>query len=204
MADHLVSPSADVENGQLPEGWRPTPLRDVAREFFGGGTPSTNRADFWDGDIPWTTSAHISDDLYVRKGARLITKEGLSQSSSRYIPAGNLLIGTRVGVGKVAINALGIAISQDLTGMIVDQGRADVEFLAYVIRSDDVQRQFRNGMRGTTIKGIPRDDLQRVEIPLPPLPSPNNVASPTSSAPSSAPSRPRMQSSPPRVSSNAR
>lgn len=74
-----------------------------------------------------------------------------------------------MGVGKVAINDVDMAISQDLTGMFVDQNEYDLEFLAYQITAPRVQNQFINYMRGTTIKGIPREDLKKIPIAIPPF-----------------------------------
>jgi len=140
----------------------------LGKEFFGGGTPSTKNPRYWGGNIAWTTSACI-DGLYLTAGAKTITTEGLKNSSSRLVPKNNLLVGTRVGVGKVAINLIDVAISQDLTAVIVDQDAASLEFLAFALSTGLAQDRFRLSTRGTTIKGIPRDDLQRIPIPLPPL-----------------------------------
>jgi type I restriction enzyme S subunit len=166
----------DTELGPLPMDWQVVELQDISKNFFSGGTPSTKREDFWNGEIPWTTSAYIGEDLYLQHGAKNISKLGLANSSSKLVPKGNLLIGTRVGVGKVAINTLDIAISQDLTALILDQEKAISEFAAYVIRTELVQERFRAGGRGTTIKGIPRDDLKQIPIPLPPLPEQRRIA----------------------------
>ena len=40
---------------------------------------------------------------------------------------------------------------------------------SYAIQSNGVQKSFRSATRGTTIKGIPREDLVQILIPLPPL-----------------------------------
>ena len=62
------------------------------------------------------TSAHINGKLVVT-GQKYITKKGLESSATHVIPENNLLVATRVGIGKVAINEIDIAISQDLTGV---------------------------------------------------------------------------------------
>jgi hypothetical protein len=42
----------ETELGPLPEEWEVVWLGEVATRAFGGGTPSTKEADFWDGPIP--------------------------------------------------------------------------------------------------------------------------------------------------------
>ena len=98
----------------VPQEWFETTYRDIG-DFLGGGTPSTKEPDFWNGNIDWTTSRRINDSIYISNGEKKITKSGLNHSSTNLVPRGNLLIATRVGVGKVAINTVDMAISQDLT-----------------------------------------------------------------------------------------
>lgn len=178
MTDGICSsagPSSDALP-QLPAGWELVPLTDVVLQFLGGGTPSTKDPRFWNGDIPWTTSAQIGG-LYLTRGAKTITSLGLQSSSSSLVPAHNLLVGTRVGVGKVAVNTIDIAISQDLTGLILRKELVDERFLALAIMSPSAQRIILSQTRGVTIKGIPREDLARIPIPLPPLPEQRAIAS---------------------------
>jgi type I restriction enzyme S subunit len=177
------TPKVDFENGifnNLPKDWDVVELRDIAKDFFSGGTPSTKRADYWDGNIEWTTSAQIgenaSSDLYIKRGTKRITDLGLNNSASKLVPNNNLLIGTRVGVGKVAINAIDIAISQDLTALILARDKADPEYISYAIRTGITQKRILSRARGTTIKGIPRDDLKTIPIPLPCLPEQRAIA----------------------------
>jgi len=176
-------PVAEAENvllketsiGSVPEHWKIMTLGEVAEQLIGGGTPSTGQSEYWDGPIHWTTSRRI-EGIHLSSGERGITKRGLEESSTHLIPKNNLLIGTRVGVGKVAINDVDMAISQDLTGMFVDKNKYELEFLAYEITSPRVQNQFINYMRGTTIKGIPREDLKRIPLGIPPLPEQQDIA----------------------------
>ena len=162
--------------GPLPDMWDAVELGELGTRFHGGGTPSTKQPEYWNGDIAWTTSSYIGDELYLEQCAGYITPLGLKHSSSQLVPRGNLLIGTRVGVGKVAINQFDTAISQDLTGMHVNRDKVDAAFLAYALRTDFCQERFVSATRGTTIKGVPRADLVKIPIPLPPLAEQRRIA----------------------------
>jgi type I restriction enzyme S subunit len=50
------------------------------------------------------------------------------------------------------------------------------EFLAYQISTDRLQRIFTQCMRGTTIKGIPRDELVKIPLVIPPYITQKNIA----------------------------
>jgi len=166
----------DTRIGLVPLDWQVVSIGRLGTDFFSGGTPSTKNDEYWNGDIPWVTSAYIEEELHLESAPRHISLEGLNNSSSKLVPSNNLLIGTRVGVGKVAINLMDIAISQDLTAMIVDKSTTDVEFLAYAIRSAPVQQAFKECTRGTTIKGIPREDVLNIGIPLPSIDEQRRIA----------------------------
>ena len=157
-----------TELGSIPDDWRVVKLGDIADSVIGGGTPSTARSDYWDGPIQWTTSRRISG-THLGSGERGITQKGLEESSTHLIPRGNLLVGTRVGVGKVAVNDVDMAISQDLTGVFVNRGKYSVDFLVFQMLSARIQEEFEHCARGTTIKGIPRDDLVKIPLAIPPL-----------------------------------
>jgi len=160
-----------------PRHWDSIALAELALEFLNGGTPSTKQAAYWDGDIPWTTSARIAeDDLYIDRGQRFITQKGLQNSATNLVPKGNLLVATRVGVGKAAMNLIDIAISQDLTGVLLDHSKVDPEFVTLQLKSQEKQSYFDGRKRGATIQGITRDDLETLEIAVPPLPEQRAIA----------------------------
>ncbi|MCZ7568856.1 MAG: restriction endonuclease subunit S [Ardenticatenaceae bacterium] len=166
-----------MEEMELPEGWKVVPFKDLAKDFGSGGTPSTKEPGFWDGPIPWTTSAPIGeDDIVLERGQRFITEKGLQNSATRLIPKGSLLVGTRVGVGKAVLNLIDIAISQDLTGVRLHPDMVAADFVAYQFKTETVQNFFEKRKRGTTIKGVSRFDLQSLVFRVPPLPEQRAIA----------------------------
>jgi len=159
----------------VPQEWFETTYRNIG-DFLGGGTPSTKEPDFWNGNIDWTTSRRINDSIYISNGEKKITKSGINHSSTNLVPRGNLLIATRVGVGKVAINTVDMAISQDLTGLIVNKEKYSLELIAYQTRSCRIQEAFRRQKRGATIKGISREDLKDFILYIPLLAEQQKIA----------------------------
>jgi type I restriction enzyme S subunit len=156
----------DTPIGKTPKTWQTVRLEDVSEDFIGGGTPSTSNPEYWNGDIAWMTSAHINGRL-ITTGQKYITKKGLENSATNLVPKNNLLVATRVGIGKAAINKIDIAISQDLTGVIIDKNKAMSEFLYWVLVNSG--SRLKSLAQGSTIKGILREELGRVYIPLPSL-----------------------------------
>jgi type I restriction enzyme S subunit len=154
----------DTEIGRIPKEWKVVKLADIALGFLSGGTPSTSNPDYWDGKIPWMTSAHISGKI-IRDGMRYITDNGVAHSATNVVPRSNILIATRVGIGKVAINSTNIAISQDLTGVVLDKTKIDLHYLYWQL--SNYALKLRTISQGSTIKGLLRKEIEKIRILLP-------------------------------------
>ena len=153
---------------RLPDGWEWENLDGVTLEYISGGTPSTKVTTYWQGSIPWTRSANLTAN-YLKSGEKFISREAVAETATNVVPKNNVLVATRVGVGKATVNLIDVAISQDLTGLVLDVNRILPIYLVYYLHSPKIQRLFEQYSRGTTIQGIQRSDLSRIKIPLPPL-----------------------------------
>jgi restriction endonuclease S subunit len=84
-----------------------------------GGTPSTNIETYWGGDIPWMSSGELHLK-HVKDVEGRITDEGLRNSSTKWIPAGCVLIGL-AGQGKtrgtVAMNHVPLCTNQSIAAI---------------------------------------------------------------------------------------
>ncbi len=135
--------------------------------MINGGTPSTNEGKFYsNGTIPWITTKTLNND-YTLHGEKLITLEAINKSAAKILPKGNILAGTRVGVGKFSINKIDISFSQDINGLFIETDFVDVDYLLFQLKSNSVQNKIKPLLRGTTIKGILKDDLLNLKITLP-------------------------------------
>ena len=165
--------SRQTEIEKIPRGWALARLEEVTLSLIGGGTPSTSQPEYWDGDIPWMTSANLTNRV-VHHGMRNITEMGLRNSATNIVPKGSLLISTRVGIGKVGIAGIDVAISQDLTGLVPDKSKVNIEYLYWAILSKAVHL---SGLsQGSTVKGLTRDYLRNLKALLPPLPEQIKIA----------------------------
>lgn len=142
--------------------WEQVPLSQALKSHSGGGTPSKARPDYWDGDIPWASVKDITSNMYLTGTQDHITEEGLNNSSSNLIPVSSILVVTRMGLGKVAINKVPVAINQDLRALIPSEEMLP-EFLYWCMKTTKLTGS------GLTVKGIKVDDLLKISIPKPPV-----------------------------------
>ncbi|MDA9825322.1 restriction endonuclease subunit S [Alphaproteobacteria bacterium] len=146
--------------------WKTVKLGDVC-DLVGGGTPSKKNDDYYDGDIPWATVRDMSvDELSLTE--HKITELGLKNSSSKVIPENNVVIASRVGLGKVCILRQDTAINQDLRGVIPKrENEIDKSFLFYWFKG--IASKIIGAGRGATVQGVTLPFLNSLPFPLPPL-----------------------------------
>jgi type I restriction enzyme S subunit len=156
--------------------WQQSTVGEVATGFLSGGTPSTSRADYWTGDIPWITSKWLRDKLELTTGEKFVSKEAVENTATKIVPKDSIIFATRVGVGKVGINRIDLAINQDLAGVLIDSENYDITFIAYQLGIDSIQQYVSMNKRGATIKGITRDCLEQIRLNIPPLAEQKRIA----------------------------
>lgn len=146
----------------VPAGWAAIPLGCAIASNTGGGTPSKQNRTYWNGAIPWASVKDIQSEKYLTRTIDSITEEGLRNSSSNLIPPNRLLVVTRMGLGKLAINKMPVAINQDLRAIEPNEA-LDLDF-AYLLF-----KALKLIGKGVTVKGVTLDVLHSMPVALPPL-----------------------------------
>jgi len=156
------------------EGWPTRNLGDIC-DVVGGGTPPKDNPAFYSGKIPWATVRDMRQDVIAETECR-ITKEAVQSSATNIIPAGNVVIATRVGLGKVCLLANDTAINQDLRGIIPRETKTlSVRFLFWWLKTmTDVI--IAEGT-GATVQGVKLPFVKSLRIPVPPLPEQQRIVS---------------------------
>jgi type I restriction enzyme, S subunit len=149
---------------QSPVEWRDLKFGELCQRIVNGGTPATHDSRFWDGQTPWVTGADFTP-RGIGEIRRFVSDAGIRASATSVVKAGNLLVVTRTGVGKLAIAPFDIAISQDVTGVYVDGDRAETGFVFYLLSRE--LNELKKLNQGTSINGIIRADLEKHAVRIP-------------------------------------
>lgn len=136
-------------------------LGDIFK-IISGGTPSTSIPEYWDGNIPWVTSANIHGIRDIRI-ERYVTQEGVENSSTKLVPENSILVATRVGLGKVAIAPFDICFSQDIQALMPNNDM-NTDFVLHFLEYSAISFKYKG--RGTTISGITKKQLSDLNIPI--------------------------------------
>jgi type I restriction enzyme S subunit len=157
----------------LPKGWAWTKIGNLY-DIFGGGTPSTKVVEYWEGTVPWITSADILGPRLIRP-RKTINETAIEHSATTLVPAGSIIVVTRVGLGKVALTSFPLCFSQDSQALVGNRDHVYPDYALYCLLT--ASQGFRKHSRGTTIFGITKSQLVNLPFPLPPYQEQMRIAS---------------------------
>ncbi|MEH8044566.1 restriction endonuclease subunit S [Gallibacterium anatis] len=162
----------EIRFPEFTDAWEKCKLGEVAKQAYGGGTPSTLIKEFWNGSIAWIQSSDLKiDEIFPVIAKKFISKTALEKSATKLIPANSIAIVTRVGVGKLAVMSDKYTTSQDFISLSNIQG--DTFFIAYSLYS--ILKKESNQAQGTSIKGITKVELLNKTLYLPTLPEQQKI-----------------------------
>ena len=106
--------------GKMPEGWKEKSLGDIC-DCVLGGTPSREKKEYWNGDIPWINSGEVN--LFrITEPSEYITKKGLEQSSTKLLPKKATVIAiTGATLGQVSLLEIDSCANQSVVGIIPNE-----------------------------------------------------------------------------------
>lgn len=146
--------------------WEQRKLGDIS-EIVGGGTPSTNIDEYWNGDINWYSPAEIGEQIIVNTSQRKITKLGLEKSSAKMLPKGTVLFTSRAGIGNTAILGDTACTNQGFQSIVPDKEQLDSYFI--FSRSKELKDYGERVGAGSTFVEVSGKQMSEMELLIPDL-----------------------------------
>ena len=157
--------------GKVPGHWHISKLKHFTH-FVGGGTPSRDKLEFWNGDIPWVSPKDMKSER-ITGAEECITEEGLLSSSSSLIAKDRVLMVVRSGILKhtipVAINDVPVALNQDMKALKFAREKCLSSFFWRWVQGLNDRLLLAWSKPGATVDSIEHDYLAETRIPLPPI-----------------------------------
>lgn len=124
----------DSEMGEIPEGWEIKKISELFTVIL-GGTPSREKPECWNGNIPWINSGEINK-LRILEATEHITELGLNKSNARLIKSGATVLAiTGTTLGQVSRLEIDSTANQSVIG-IYDENNVLNEYLYLYILSN--------------------------------------------------------------------
>ena len=126
MADNKDKKVLNVPALRFPEfsrEWKRHKLSEIC-SFYSGGTPSSSKKEFYNGNIPFIRSGELHKD----KTELFITEDGLNSSAAKLVEIGDLLLALYGATsGDIAISKIKAAINQAILCIRTKQNKKFIE-----------------------------------------------------------------------------
>lgn len=155
--------------------WEEKKLDDLALRRT-GHTPNKAKSEYYHGGIKWVSLADSKrlDAGLIYETAIEISEEGIENSSAVLHPAGTVILSRDAGVGKSAVTAIPMAVSQHFIAWICEIEKLSNWFLYYLLQR--LKPLFEQIATGSTIKTIGMPFFVAMRITVPPIAEQQRIA----------------------------
>ena len=156
--------NVEMENG-LPKGWKIIYINDCC-ETIGGGTPSTSKSEYWNGNVKWVTPTDLTNksSMPLLNIAGRITDEGLAHSSAKLLPPYSILMTSRASIGYLGINLEPVCTNQGFISIIPKTPNLLMYFL-YMLKNR--RNEIISNANGATFLEISKGRFRKMKMVLP-------------------------------------
>ena len=160
--------------GEIPEHWGVKKIKHIGKTIA-GGTPSTNKPEYWGGNIPWIPSGKVQNNIiYEADIDKYITQKGLENSSTKYINPNSVLIAlTGATCGNIGLLTFKSTANQSVVG-IEPYKNTISKYLFYYLISQ--REQILINQTGGAQSGINEGNVKNIQISFPPLHEQQQIA----------------------------
>jgi type I restriction enzyme, S subunit len=149
---------------EIPKGWKVDSFTKVIK-LSGGGTPSTEYPEYWDGEIPFYTPGDLNQNYYCIGTAKKITDTGLQKCSSKLFSPNTTFVTAR-GATVGGITMAGIPMAMNQTCYAVN-GQKVNDYFAHQLTLDIISKLKTEAIGATFEALVTKDfDGQIVVDPL--------------------------------------
>lgn len=118
------------------KNWVNVKLISVVKLMRSGGTPKSDNADFYGGNIPFVSIEDMTaSNKYLFTTIKTITEAGLQKSAAWLVPENTLMYSIYATLGVPVISKIRAATNQAILNIVVNPKKIDTEFLYYSLLS---------------------------------------------------------------------
>ena len=156
-------------------GWTLEKIENLAKRGS-GHTPSKSVPEYYGGGVKWVSLADSKrlDAGFISETETNISELGIKNSSAVLHPAGAVLISRDAGVGKSAVMAVPMAVSQHFIVWVCDNQKLCNWFLYYLLQL--MKPIFERIATGSTIKTIGLPFFKELSIAVPSVSEQKRIA----------------------------
>ncbi|HFK6832997.1 restriction endonuclease subunit S [Citrobacter freundii] len=148
---------------EIPAGWSASNILSLAN-LLGGGTPTKTKPEYWNGSIPFFTPTDSDRNIYSLNTQDCITDAGLKNSSARLFEKNTIFITARGSVGRLALNAVPMAMNQSCYAL---KAKQDVSFAFLYFLTKELIHHLEVKATGSVFNSIVSNDIENTNLAFP-------------------------------------
>jgi type I restriction enzyme S subunit len=159
--------------GEIPSSWSLLKIKYLGN-IVSGGTPSTDKEEYWNGSIPWLQSGKVHYNFIKSNDVdKYITELGLMKSSTKMVLSNSVLVAiTGATCGNIGYLTFDSTVNQSIIG-IEPSTSYSPEFIFYFLSSQ--RHQILYHQSGGAQGGVNKDDVKNLFISIPTLDEQNLI-----------------------------
>ncbi len=148
----------------VPEGWRKKLVKELGTVIT-GKTPSTNKSEYYGGNIPFVTIPDMHHNIFPLNTEKCLTAQGADSQKNKYIPKNSVMVSCIATVGLVNIATEVCQTNQQINSVILNN-RHDIYHFYFSMRN------IRNlldgiGSNGATMTNVNKTKFENIEVLYP-------------------------------------
>ena len=162
--DELFQSLLHKELNPAGKDWEVKKLSETG-DIITGTTPSTQNADYWNGEFLWATPTDIKKDTFVLTDTpKKLSHEGYEKT--RPVPKNSILVTCIASIGKMAIAGKEMATNQQINSIVCNKN-SDPLFIFFSLQKD--KKKLISLGKTTAVPIMNKSEFGRIKIFLPPL-----------------------------------
>jgi len=159
---------------EIPESWHVLKLSEITSQIQAGGTPDTDKPEYYGGDIPWVKTGELSQ-YRVTETEQKITKKGFKESTARLFSPGTILIAMYgATTGEVSLLDIEATTNQACCGVITTN-KMEPEFLFHQL--NHLSNYLESLSAGSGQQNISKGIIKKFDVLVPTVEEQNSIVS---------------------------
>jgi len=160
-----------MKNVSKNYNWNNVKLGDISETITKGTTPTTVGFDFINEGINFIKIETITENgEFIKDIFKYISIECHEALGRSQLKRNDILLSIAGAIGRVAIvsdDILPANINQALSIIRIPEGIANYKYIFYILKSEEVLKQFEELKRGNSQKNLSLEDVKNINIPFP-------------------------------------
>lgn len=154
----------NIDENNLPEGWRKGCIRDLSVDIVCGKTPSTDIAEYWGDYMPFLTIPDMHDKVYALTTERSLSKDGVNTQSNKTLPIDSVCVSCIGTAGLVCITTSLCQTNQQINTIIPKDGFLYYSYFVCSSLSTIIKEY---GAGGAVLSNLSKSQFENIKIYLP-------------------------------------